>query len=97
VSPVGSSCLTWPDRVIYLGAYVALLAIAAALTTARYRTRPNGEITMDNPLTQLAMAAATTHEMYEAYVDAGFAPEQAMEIVKHALEIGARMAQENGQ
>lgn len=84
---------------IYLVAYVALLAIAAALTAAHHRTRPqpHGEITMDNPLTQLAMAAAATHEMYEANVAAGFTPEQAMELVKHALELAARYSHGNDQ
>lgn len=80
---------------IYLVAYVALLAIAAALNAARYRTRPDGESPMENPLTTLAMATAATHEMYDAYVQAGFTPEQAMEIVKHSIEVAARYSHGN--
>jgi hypothetical protein len=36
---------------------------------------------MPSPITDLAAAAALQHEAYTAWVDAGFTPEQAMQLV----------------
>jgi hypothetical protein len=38
-----------------------------------------------DPLTELAKAAAQLHELFRAYVEAGFTEEQALRIVLQAL------------
>ncbi|MFB6955463.1 hypothetical protein ACFCYB_00145 [Streptomyces sp. NPDC056309] len=42
-----------------------------------------------DPITHLAAGAAQLHELYTAYVDAGFTPDQAMQIVLTILTAGA--------
>ncbi|TDU73492.1 hypothetical protein [Streptomyces sp. KS 21] len=41
-----------------------------------------------DPITAMAAAAVQLHEMYEAFVAAGFTEEQALELTKTALTIG---------
>ena len=41
-----------------------------------------------DPITDLAAAAVQLHEMYSAFVAAGFTTEQALELTKTALLIG---------
>jgi hypothetical protein len=35
----------------------------------------------EEPMTELAEGAVQTHELYTAYVDAGFTPDQAMQLI----------------
>ncbi|MGW4825392.1 hypothetical protein ACWEP4_42605 [Streptomyces sp. NPDC004227] len=46
-----------------------------------------------DPITNLAAGAAQLHELYSAYVDAGFTPDQAMQIVLTIISSGARGGQ----
>lgn len=41
-----------------------------------------------DPVTDLAAVAVQLHEMYSAFVDAGFTADQALELTKAALLIG---------
>ncbi|MFE2326103.1 hypothetical protein ACFXD5_19610 [Streptomyces sp. NPDC059385] len=41
-----------------------------------------------DPITAMASAAIQIHEMYEAFVAAGFTEQQALELTKTALLIG---------
>ncbi|MFD3740457.1 hypothetical protein [Streptomyces sp. NPDC058629] len=38
-----------------------------------------------DPMTELAAAAAQLHEMYQAYVDAGFTEQQALDLTKAVI------------
>lgn len=41
-----------------------------------------------DPITAMAAAAVQLHEMYQAFVDAGFTEDQALELTKTALSLG---------
>lgn len=43
--------------------------------------------TPESPLGNMAMAAVSLHEMFQAYVTAGFTEEQALDLTKHVLTI----------
>ncbi|MET4670852.1 MULTISPECIES: hypothetical protein [Streptomyces] len=38
-----------------------------------------------DPMTELAAASAQLHEMYQAYVDAGFTEQQALDLTKAVI------------
>ncbi|MFF7329661.1 hypothetical protein [Streptomyces sp. NPDC008150] len=42
----------------------------------------------EDPLTQLAAAAAQLHEVFQAHIEAGFTEQQALELVKTILLAG---------
>ena len=44
----------------------------------------------EDPITQLAAAAAQLHELYNSYLEAGFTEHQAFDIVKTILAANAR-------
>jgi hypothetical protein len=39
------------------------------------------DLPLTSPITELAAGAAQTHELYSAYVEAGFTPDQAMQLI----------------
>jgi hypothetical protein len=45
-----------------------------------------------DPMTELSAGAVQTHELYRAYVDAGFTPAQAMQIVCAMIAASAQAA-----
>jgi hypothetical protein len=47
------------------------------------------EPTPESPITELAAGAAQVHELYTAYVDAGFTESQALRLVISILTAGA--------
>ncbi|MFJ2004766.1 hypothetical protein [Streptomyces chartreusis] len=44
---------------------------------------------MDEPITQLAALAAEHHELYQAWIGAGFTEPQAMELLKEIITANA--------
>lgn len=50
--------------------------------------------TPQDPIGDLAEAAAAQHEMYLSWVGAGFTPDQAMELVKTTITVILRRATE---
>ncbi|MCF8605127.1 hypothetical protein L5I01_17370 [Gordonia sp. HY442] len=44
---------------------------------------------MVDPITELAALANQMHELYRAYVDAGFTEAEALELIKHQITIAA--------
>ncbi|MGW1001761.1 hypothetical protein [Streptomyces sp. NPDC002520] len=45
---------------------------------------------MDEPITQLAAAAAEHHEVFQAWIGAGFTEHQALELLKALITANAR-------
>jgi len=43
----------------------------------------------EDPITQLAAAAAQVHELYISYIEAGFTEAQAFDLIKTILAAGA--------
>jgi len=41
----------------------------------------------DSPFNKLTMGAVALHEMYQSLLEAGFNPEQAIELIKHTLTL----------
>ena len=49
-----------------------------------------------DPLTELAKGAAQLHEMFTAYVDAGFARHEALQLVQAVITAGIRGGLDQG-
>lgn len=52
-----------------------------------------GEDMPQDPMTELAAAASQLHELYQAYLDAGFTEGQAMRLVCEILRNGLQQEQ----
>lgn len=57
----------------------------AGLTHAQEATMSSDRITQPDPLTAMATAAVSMHELYTAWVAAGFTKAEAMELLKTAM------------